>query len=105
MSPYGADLRQDQDALVVALLPGLAHRCGAAGHGSVEGGPGVVHQPGQVVHAVAVGPYVGRDGRVGGQRGRDDEADVALLEHVARLVAHPGLGTGVGGAGEAEGRQ
>ena len=35
---------------------------------------------------------------------RHDEADVALLEHVAGLVPHAGLGPGVRGAAEAERR-
>ena len=36
------------------------------------------------------------------KRARDDEPDVALLEHVARAVAHAGLGARVRGAAEAE---
>ena len=55
--------------------------------------------------AVAVRAHVVGDRRVGGEAAGDDEADVALLEHVARLSRDAGLGAGVGRAAKAERRQ
>ena len=52
----------------------------------VEGGRvgrlGVVDEEADVAHAVAVGPHVLGDGRVGRQRPGDHETDAALLEDV-----------------------
>ena len=56
------------------------------------------------MYPVAVPANVVGDRRVGRERAAHDEADVALLEHVARLVPHAGLGSGVRGAVEAERR-
>ncbi len=84
------------------LDPRLAHAARAAGDGGRVGSGGVVDEPGEVVDAVAVAAHVIGDRRVGREGAGHDEADVALLEHVARLVAPTGLGTGVAGAAEAE---
>ncbi len=64
----------------------------------------VVDQPGEIVHPVAVLAHVLGDRRVRLERTRHHEADVTLLQHVARLLPTTGLGPGVPGAAEAERR-
>ena len=88
--------------LVVVLDPRLAHAARPAGEGGRVGRGGVVDEPGEVVNAVAVAAHVIGDRRVGRQGAGHDEADVALFEDVARLVAPTGLRAGVAGAAEAE---
>src|SRR5690606_13699630 len=68
----GTDLGQDHLPVVVGLDPGFAHRPGPPSHGGLVGGARVVDQPGQVVDAVAVEPYVLGDGRIGVERAGDD---------------------------------
>ena len=55
----------------------------------------VRHGERDVAHAVAVARVVLRDLVLLAERARDDEADVALLEHVGGAVADSRLGAGV----------
>ena len=98
----GGHLGQFEVAVLVTLDPRLAHAARPAGEGGRIGSGGIVDEPGEIVNAVAVAAHVIGDRRVGRQGAGHDPADVALFEDVARLVAPPGLRTGIAGAAEAE---
>ena len=92
-------------AVVVGLGPRLADRPGAAGDGAARRRPSASST--SQARSCTPSPWRRTWSAIGEsavERAGDDEADVALLEHVAGLVAHAGLGPGVGGAAEAERR-
>jgi hypothetical protein len=62
----------------------------------------VRHRQRDHLHAVAVAGVVAPDLVVGRERAGQHDPDPALLEHVARAVAHAGLESGVGDLAEAE---
>ena len=98
----GGDRAHADGAVLVGLLPRLAHAGGAALDGGVVGVGGVGHGQGDHSRAVAVGGVVLGDLVAGRQRAGEDEADAALLQDVRRAVAQPGLEAGVGDLPEAE---
>ena len=79
------DLRQLELAVIVDLGPRFAHGPRAALDCGGVRGARVVDEPREIVDTVAVAAHVFGDGGVGRQRAAHDEANVALLEHVARL--------------------
>ena len=91
--------RGELDAAVVVVDP---VRLGDAARAALHGRPVRLararHLEGDVLRAVPVPRGEPRDLAVLAQPARDDDADVALLEHVAGAVADTGLRPRVGGA-------
>ena len=98
------DLGQFEVAVLVVFDPRRTNAARAAGQRRRVGRRRVVDEPGEVVHPVTVLAHVLGDRRVRLERPRHHEADVTLLQHVARLLPTTGLGPGVPGAAEAERR-
>ncbi|MNY22783.1 hypothetical protein D3C86_1564220 [compost metagenome] len=94
----------EHDAAVgVGALGGLHDAGGATRNRLVVGEAGVVDDDGDVLDAVPVRLDVLGDRMIGGEGRGQDEADLALLEHVARAIALARLGAGIGDRVEAEG--
>ena len=98
----GGDRRELDLAEVVLHDVRLDNALGAARDRLAIGVGDVGHAQRDVLHAVAVSERVPADRAVAAHRARDDEADLVLLEHVARAIAHARLGAGVRGAAKAE---
>ena len=91
----GRDRRALDGAELVLVAPRLHDAARAARDRLAVRLRRVGHGERDVADAVAVARVVLRDLVLLAQRARDDEADVALLEHVRGAVAHSRLGPGV----------
>ena len=98
----GRDRSELDGALVVLELRGLSHAARPTLHRLAVCLGRVGNGQRDVADAVAVARVVTGDLVVLAKRRRQDEADLALLEHVGGPVAEPGLGPCVGRAREAE---
>ena len=98
----GGDRRQLDAAELVLDHVGLGDAARAALDGLTVGSGRVGDGQGDVLDAVAVLEHMLRDLVVAVESGGEDEADVALLDHVGRAVADAGLGPRVRGQVEAE---
>src|SRR5438874_13787369 len=91
----GRDRRALDGAELVLVAPRLHDAAGTARDRLAVGLRRVGHGERDVADAVAVARVVLRDLVLLTERARDDEADVTLLEHVGRAVAHSRLGSGI----------
>ena len=98
------DLCQFEFAVSVGLEPRLANAACATGHRCRMRRRGIVDEPREIVHTVAVLTDMIGDRRIGRQCATDHEPDVALLEDVAGLGRDPRLRTRIRGATEPERR-
>jgi hypothetical protein len=102
-TPVGVDGGDGDGALVVLERAGLLGGAGAVAHRALPGLLGVEDGEGDVLDAVAVLLDLLGGGVVLGQRGRQQQADVALGEQVVGLLAAAGGEVGDLGDVEPEG--
>jgi hypothetical protein len=90
------DSRDDDLTVLIDERFGFVRRLGTALDGQPKCFSRVVHPESDVLDAVAVLVDVGGDLAVWPQRSRQNEADLSLLQDVARAIARSRFGTSIG---------